>query len=160
MANSIKLKKVQDQLVVQVTGSIDEEVNLSSDTLKGANVLIFDFSEVSAINSCGIREWIKWLTPHAKTPVIYRKCPKIIVDQINMVDGFLPSMGKVESFFVPYYSEETGEEKQVLFTHGKEYDDQNVNCPADVKDSKNQPMEIDVIESKYFRFLQKKAKAA
>lgn len=160
MANNIKLKKADNQLHVQISGAIDEEINLSPDLLKGASSLVFDFSEVTSINSCGIREWIRWLSPHGTSQVVYRKCPKIIVDQINMVDGFLPHSGKVESFYVPYYSDETGEEKQILFTHGKEFDDANINYPANVMDSKNQPMELDVIESKYFRFLQKKVKAA
>ncbi|MEY4617703.1 MAG: hypothetical protein RJB66_2663 [Pseudomonadota bacterium] len=161
MANNFNIKKTQDTLLIDVSGSIDEEVTLSSDVLNGANTLIFDFKEVKGINSCGIREWIKWLSPFPKTKVVYRHCPKIIVDQINMVDGFLPATGKVESFFVPYYSDGTGEEKQVLFTLGKEYDDHGaLHIPESVVDSKNEPMEIDVIESKYFRFIQKKQKAA
>jgi hypothetical protein len=160
MGNSIKLKKNGDQFIIHPSGSIDEEVTLTSDILKGANTLIFDFAEVTSINSCGIREWIRWIMPVATKSIIYRNCPKIIVDQINMVDGFLPNSGMVESFYVPYYSEDTGEEKHILFSFGKEYTDQGLNYPSLVVDSKNQPMEIDVIESKYFRFLQKKNKAA
>lgn len=159
MASNIKLKKSGDQLVVEVAGSIDEEVKLSPDLLKGANTLIFDFTEVNSINSCGIREWIRWLMPHENTKIVYRNCPKIIVDQINMVEGFLPPAGRVDSFFVPYYSEESGEEKHILFTAGKEFSEQVINFPAAVVDSTNHPMEIDVIESKYFRFLQKKKSA-
>lgn len=160
MANNIKIKKTGDQLTVQIVGSIDEEINLSPDLLKGANTLIFDFSEVSSINSCGIREWIRWIMPYASNPIIYRNCPKIIVDQINMVNGFLPDTGMVESFYVPYYSEETGEEKHILFTYGREYNGQGVHYPTNVVDSQNHAMEIDVIETKYFRFLQKKNRAA
>jgi hypothetical protein len=160
MTNNIKFTKNGDHLLVQLKGSIDEEVNFAPDLLKGANFFVFDFADVKSINSCGIREWIRWLLPHTNAKVVYRNCPKIIVDQINMVDGFLPATATVESFYVPYYSEDTGEEKHVLFTYGKDYSDQGVNLPTNVVDSKNQPMEIDVIESKYFRFLQKKVKAA
>ena len=156
MSNSIKIKKNGGEIVVNPTGSIDEEVNLTADQLKGASSLVIDFADVTSINSCGIREWIRWLSPYASTPIIYKNCPKIIVDQINMVDGFLPNSATVESFYVPYYSEDSGEEKHVLFTNGKEYSDQGIQLPKSVNDSKNQPMEIDVIESKYFRFLQKK----
>lgn len=161
MANNIILKKIDDNLLIEISGSIDEEVTLSSDVLQGAKALIFDFNGVKSINSCGIREWIKWLSPYPQTKVVYRRCPKIIVDQINMVDGFLPSTGKVESFYVPYYSDAAGEEKQILFSIGKEFDESGaIHLPNAVVDSKNEPMELDVIESKYFRFLQKKPKAA
>ncbi len=160
MANNIKFKKNGNQLIVQLTGSLNEEVNFSQDLLKGASSLIFDFAEVTSINSCGIREWIRWIMPYSTVSIIYRNCPKIIVDQINMVDGFLPAAGMVESFYVPYYSDETDEEKHILFTYGKEYTENGINYPVNVLDSKNQPMEIDVIESKYFRFLQKKSKVA
>lgn len=160
MANNIKLNKNGDQLLVQITGSIDEEVNLNPDLLRGANTIIFDFADVNSINSCGIREWIKWLMPFAQVQVIYRNCPKIIVDQINMVDGFLPNTAMVESFYVPYYSDDSGEEKHVLFSYGKQFDDNGLRYPDNIVDSKGQPMEVDVIESKYFRFLQKKTRAA
>lgn len=160
MANNVKIKKNGDQLIIQLAGSLDEEVNLSQERLNGSNSLIFDFAEVTSINSCGIREWIRWIMPHISASIIYRNCPKIIVDQINMVDGFLPNSGMVESFYVPYYSDDTDEEKHILFTYGKEYTENGINYPESVLDSKKQPMEIDVIESKYFRFLQKKPKAA
>lgn len=160
MANNIQLNKNGDQFVIQLTGAIDEEVNLSSDLLNGAKSFIFDFNKVESINSCGIREWIRWLAPHNTKSIIYKNCPKIIVDQINMVDGFLPNSGTVESFFVPYYSEESGEEKHVLFSYGKEYGEDGIHYPAQVVDSKNHEMELDVIENKYFRFLQKQLKAA
>lgn len=161
MAHNVVFKKNEDQLEIQIEGTIDEDTHFSHDALKGAKVLVFDFSEVRAINSCGIREWIKWIKPFDQSSITYRKCPKIIVDQINMIDGFLPPTALVESFYVPYYSDSTGEEKQVLFSQGKEFDEMGVKCPNNIVDSKNQPMEIDVMESKYFKFLKKKiAKAA
>lgn len=161
MANNVKFKKNDDQLLVQLTGDINEETNFSAHNLAGNNSIIFDFSQVSGINSCGIREWIRWITPHSNsTKMYFRNCPKVVVDQINMVDGFLPHNAIVESFYVPYYSDETGEEKHVLFTLGVEFSDAGLQYPNTVCDSQNNPMEMDVIESKYFRFLQKFPKSA
>lgn len=141
---------------VVVSGHIDEDATFGSIDLAGATKVIVDLDGVTAINSCGIREWIKWIrTAAPSVPVVYRNCPKIIVDQINMVAGFLPEYGKVESFYVPYYSDASGNEKMILFKEGAEFKGSEVNPPAEVKDEDGSLMEMDVIEAKYFKFLQK-----
>lgn len=161
MGNNVKHKKNNDQLYIQLEGNLDEEVNFPTELLSGFKTIVFDFGSVTGINSCGIREWIRWITPYRDSSTMhFRNCPKIIVDQINMVDGFLPTNAFVESFYVPYYSDETDEEKHILFSYGVEYNETGIHYPNSILDSKNQPMEIDVIESKYFRFLQKLPKAA
>ncbi len=70
-----------------------------------------------------------------------------------MVLGFLPQGTRVESFFVPYYNEASGNEKMVLFINGREFKDGKVTPPATVNDDSGDPMEMDVIESKYFKFV-------
>ena len=42
-----------------------------------------------------------------------------------------------------------------MFTYGKEYTEDGVKPPAGVKDDSGAPMEMDVVESKYFKFLKK-----
>lgn len=160
MKSNVTLKPEGDKLFVKIHGVIDEEIKLANESLASAKSIVFDFAEVKGINSCGIREWIRWISPFPNTSMIYKNCPKVIVDQINMVDGFLPTNASVESFYVPYYSDESEEEKHILFTYGKEFSEKGMNYPAEVLDSKNKPMEIDVIENKYFRFLQKMDKSA
>jgi hypothetical protein len=116
--------------------------------------VVIDLEGVTAINSVGIREWIKWIKAiPTSIELSVRKCPKIIVDQINMVAGFLPATTKVESFFVPYYADATGSEKMILFQTGKEFKDGQIEPPAEVKDDSGEMMEMDVIEAKYFKFL-------
>lgn len=143
-------------VIVVLSGNIDEDSTFSGVDISEATKITLDLDGVTAINSCGIREWIKWIrTAKPGVPVIYRKCPKIIVDQINMVAGFLPDNGKVESFYVPYYSEVSGSEKMVLFSEGKEFKGNEIFAPGEVKDDDGEIMEMDVIEAKYFKFLQK-----
>src|SRR5512135_2248555 len=99
-------------LTVSFSGDVDEDAVFSNLSLDGAKQVVLDLEGISAINSCGIREWIKWVkAAPADTKFVYRKCPKIIVDQINMVAGFLPDGSSVESFFVPYFNENSGKEK-------------------------------------------------
>ncbi len=140
---------------IKMAGTIDEDVDFGQYALNGAGNIELFLAEVKSINSCGIREWIKWIGTAGSVPVSYIECPKIIVDQINMVQGFLPNQGRVVSFFVPYYSEESGSEKSVLFTAGKEYKESGEIKVPQVKDDEGHEMEMDVVEAKYFKFLKK-----
>lgn len=143
------------QLQLQMNGVIDEDVDFSNHTITNATQIEIDLNNVKSINSCGIREWIKWLSTAKEAKISFKQCPKVIVDQMNMVDGFLPQNAQVESFFVPYYSDASGEEKNVLFRQGIEFSNQgSVQAPV-IQDSKGTEMEMDVIESKYFKFIKK-----
>lgn len=156
--SSMNIKKTQNgaQTVLQVSGKIDEDADFSPHDISTAQGLTIDFEGVQTINSCGIREWIKWIrTAPSSGQIAYQKCPKVIVDQINMVEGFLPANGTVESFYVPYYNEDTGSEKSVLYVKGKDFTPGKLNPHGEVTDEAGRPMEIDVIEGKYFKFLEK-----
>lgn len=151
----IKIDKGGPAWKVALAGVIDEDADFNPHSLSGAPAVELQLGGIKSINSCGIREWIKWMGTAGAAPVQYHQCPKIIVDQINMVQGFLPATGKVMSFYVPYYSDDAGSEKSVLFTHGKEYGDQGLQAAPEVKDDEGNPMEMDVVEAKYFKFLKK-----
>jgi len=145
------------KVIVQLGGIIDEDADFTTLSIQDAQEVHVDMDEIKSINSCGIREWIKWIGASGKSKIVYSKCPKVIVDQMNMVDGFLPQSATVESFYVPYYNEDSGSEKNVLFRYGVEYKDGQVQFPTAVKDESGQPMEMDVIENKYFKFIKSKA---
>lgn len=151
----VKMDKTPEKLVVRMAGTIDEDVDFSQFNLAGSPAIDVELSGLKSINSCGIREWIKWMGTASGAQISFSNCPKVIVDQINMVDGFLPATGKVNSFYVPYYNDDAGSEKNVLFRYGTEFTDSSVTPPASVKDEEGNDMEMDVIESKYFKFIKK-----
>jgi len=154
MAFSVGKKLNGTTLVLEVKGNIDEDANFSPPELGSATAVALDLEGVTAINSVGIREWIKWVkTMPASIQLSVARCPKIIVDQINMVAGFLPQGTMIESFYVPYYSDASGNEKMVLFTNGVEFKGGELFPPEAVKDEDGTDMEMDVIEAKYFKFL-------
>jgi anti-anti-sigma regulatory factor len=154
MAFSVDSKLNGDTLVLEVKGSVDEDSNFTPPNLGSASRVVLDLNHVTAINSVGIREWIKWVkTMPASLQLSVRNCPKIIVDQINMVAGFLPAGTVIESFYVPYYADSSGNEKMVLFTNGKEFKGSDLFAPDVVKGEGGEEMEMDVIEAKYFKFL-------
>lgn len=153
----VNKKQESDATIIEVKGNIDEDANFNTIEFGAGAKFILDLNDVATINSCGIREWIKWIrTAPAGSQLTYRHCPKVIIDQINMVAGFLPENARVESFYVPYYSDASGSEKMVLFSEGTHFKDRNVFPPEEVKDdTTGDAMEMDVIESKYFKFLLK-----
>ena len=151
----IKIEKSTSSWQVALNGVIDEDADFNPHSLTGAPAVELQLAGVKSINSCGIREWIKWVGSAGGAPIQYHQCPKIIVDQINMVQGFLPASGKVMSFYVPYYSDEAGTEKTVLFNYGHEYGDQGLQTTPEVKDDSGNLMEMDVVEAKYFKFLKR-----
>jgi hypothetical protein len=155
---NIKIDKQADHWRVTLEGTIDEDFNFSNHNIVGAPRVDFYLAGVKSINSCGIREWIKWMqTINSNIGVYFYGCPKVIVDQINMVDGFLPNHGIVQSFYVPFFSEDTGDEKLILFKRGTEFTETGFKIPEDIKDTSGKEMEMDVIEAKYFKFLKRSA---
>lgn len=151
-----KIDRQGSKYLLQLAGTIDEDADFTAISLQGASEVYIDLENIKSINSCGIREWIKWIGTIPNVKLTYAKCPKAIVDQMNMVDGFLPASGQVESFYVPYFNEEAGTEKNVLFRYGVEFKEGFLQPPSEVKDDSGNLMEMDVIEAKYFKFIKAK----
>ena len=97
-------KREGTKLNLELYGDIDEDTTFATVDLQGVTDLRVDWGGVVSINSCGIREWILWikkLSPEARCKFV--QCQKVVVDQMNMIRGFLLPEGQVESFFVSYY---------------------------------------------------------
>src|SRR5262249_15170951 len=113
MSFEVGKKQEGANLVLELKGSIDEDASFTNPDLGGSTAVVLDLEGINSINSVGIREWIKWMKGAfpSNLQLSVRRCPKIIVDQINMVSGFLPANAKVESFYVPFYADGSGSEK-------------------------------------------------
>ena len=151
MKQKLKInKKTEDgKLVVMLDGVIDEDVNFEEILSLKQKEYVFDFDKVTMINSCGIREWINFLKGLGDVKTIYRRCPQIIVEQMNITEGLLGGKRAVESFYAPYYCEKTDVEKKVLL---KASDITKGKAPS-VKNDQGEEMEFDAIEEQYFGFL-------
>jgi hypothetical protein len=148
--------------VYSFVGPIDESVQFPAVTSAGGE-LVIDLNDVTYINSIGIKTWIQWITPVAETAKIeLRRCPKSIIFQINMVKNFLPDNGRVSSFYLPLFCEECDREGAALLQVDRDIqvEGENVKVTADLKaamgcDKPTCQVEVDVIEKKYFRFVQR-----
>lgn len=144
---------LNDVLNVEMIGAIDEDSDFKELQGLEQKTINFNFDKITMINSCGIREWIKFLgTIPESAHIIYNNCPQIIIEQINMVHGFFRKGASIQSFYAPYYCEKCGTESKIHLTQ-----DQVVNrkapkkaCPKCGTDA-----EFDAIEAQYFSFLGK-----
>lgn len=156
--SKFQFKKEEDgkSIKYHIGGVIDEDVDFKDLAVAGFEQIDLDLGQLQIINSCGIREWIKWLTANSTGKIQFHNCPKVIIDQVNMVEGFLPKNAEVKSFFVPYYNDDFGSEKNVLYRAGVEFEGNQITHPSEVKDGDGNAMEMDVIEAKYFKFITNK----
>lgn len=152
----IKLAKKDDYQIVEISGHIDESFMAVANTIPDSPSYIFNFKNLLSINSSGIREWILYAQKIRTKKVILTDCPKPLIDQASMVEGFILPEFQVLSFYVPYYNEDKDLEKLVLVQYGKDYTRDTINIPNEHKDADGTVFEIDIIPSKYFKFLTKK----
>lgn len=144
---------------IYIRGNLNEH----SSALNGVVVnpefdLHIDLKDLTAINSLGIRNFNQWIHNIKCKKLIFFYCPRSFINQLNLVNGCIPPRSEIDSFFVPFYSEETGEDANVLFTKYLEYikdNDKIVLRPPQVTDSQGNKMEYDILADQYFRFLNK-----
>ncbi len=149
------VREDQDTLWIELRGEIDEDVEFERLQLNLKPNVIIDLHHVNTFNSSGIREWIKWMDMLSDCNLKLARCPKLVVDQINKIEGFLPKHSQVISFYVPYYNEENDSERTVLFEEGKEFIGDQITFPSPILDEHGSTMDPDILPSTYFRFLKK-----
>ncbi len=140
-------------------GRLDERSqHLEEMPVDWGTVLHLRLQKLTLINSTGLRTFIRWVKATNPKQMILSECQPPFVDQLNLIFDIIPPGSIVESFYVPYVNEETDESRIVLFRRLSEYrrDGENVKLTKPVVlDTSGKPMEIDIFEDKYFRFLKK-----
>ena len=148
---NIKQTKTDRGNEIKLSGQIDEDAIFNSITIDDSQVLFFDFNDIILINSCGVREWINFIDSiGSQTTIIYKNCPQIVIEQINMVHGFIKKGTKIDSFYAPYYSEAEDRVEKVLLTT---QDIVSGKAPTKYSES-GEELEFDAIEAQYFQFIQ------
>ena len=139
------------EVVVEVQGAITEDLSFDELIKIEGSLLRINFKKLTLINSCGVREWIKFLNQVKNKAIIYEECPKVLIDQINMVKGFLPINCKIDSFYGPYYSEADDEEIDFLIMSSEIGSD--MTPPQKKHPESGSVMVFDDIPKSYFAFL-------
>ncbi|MFA6235975.1 MAG: hypothetical protein WC635_01505 [Bacteriovorax sp.] len=147
---SINSRITGDEAHIELIGIIDEDAVFDKIQNLKMSRFVFDFNQVSMINSCGIREWIKYLQELEGAEIKYLNCPQIIIEQVNMVHGFIRKGIIVESFFAPYFCANCDTEKKILL---KNSEVENSKAPVKLCNTCKSELEFDAIEKQYFSFL-------
>lgn len=149
----VKSIKNNDAVEFVFSGSIDESLANFISIFPEVPSMTINLDQVSSINSTGIREWIKLMDKIGSSEIKLIKCPKVFIDQVNMVKDFLPENALIESFYVPYFSETKNSELKILFERGRHFTKNFINCKETIADEAGTIYELDVISSKYFKFI-------
>jgi hypothetical protein len=147
----VEAAEVEGSKVVKLSGVIDEHADLAFLAGLHGNVRL-SLRGVRRINSYGVRAWIDAIR---KVPTDCNfelvDCPPPVVDQMNMVAGFV-GRGKVTSFYAAMVCESCEKELDHLFTVAdcKKVGGKlpRVACPKCGK-----PLEVDDIEEQYLLFV-------
>jgi len=146
---------------VKLGGVIDEDNELSELVEKIPNgTAVIDLGEIERINSCGVRDWVNWLSKleTGGTRSVLVECSPAIVAQINLVNNFTGS-GVVKSFYVPYFCPECDEEK-VLLVETSDMGPPPHEPPTCRCDECDLVMDFDDMPDSYFAFLSNQRKLA
>ncbi len=153
-------KKVDNTLQVSVSGYIGEGAELFDLNFAGIKSVDFDLAGVSYLNSVGVKNWINWTGRFPKDLSIrMHNCPTLIVAQVNMVVGFLPNNGTVESLQAPMICEDCNCEEFVSLKRGENYqyasntEPYSIKLPEVLCPKCKKPMTLDAVEAKFFNFL-------
>lgn len=148
------VEKRGDGWHVRIAGVIDEDNQLGAvaEQISGGPTAL-ELGDVERINSCGVRDWVKWLAAvEARTgPLVLRECSPAIVAQINLVNNFT-GQSAVESFYAPYYCKQCDQEK-VLLVNTADMKPGVTEPPTCRCDECDRIMEFDDMPDSYFAFL-------
>jgi anti-anti-sigma regulatory factor len=150
-----------DVSYVKLAGVIDEDNELANIVERiPRGTAVIDLGEIERINSCGVRDWVNWLSrlEAQGTRAILVECSPAIVAQINLVNNFTGT-GVVKSFFVPYFCPECDEEK-VLLVETSDMGPPPHEPPMCRCDECDLVMDFDDMPDSYFAFLSNSRKYA
>lgn len=132
-------------------GSIDEQASFPH--LDLPPVIEINCSEITSINSVGVKAWINYfqsLTEQGITATLV-SCPPCIVEQTNLITNFIGSH-KLKSIKVPYICEDCNHE-QLVEMNVEEIKAVSLN-PEDVPCEKcSNSAEFDELPDEYFHFI-------
>ncbi len=145
----IRVETEHDGIHVFISGPLTEHASFHSVQVPPDLIVHLHLDDLTMINSSGIRKWLQWVGAHMGESWKVWGCPPHFINQLNIIEGFLPLKAKVQSFYVGYYSESTNEQIQLLIDRDKWEQENAIEIPIDKSGNK---MEPDFLEDIYFKF--------
>lgn len=161
--SSAQVKTTQNgtECMIHISGAIDDQIRFPVIEFGQARTAILELGGVKMLNSMGLRSWIEWIKGFKdRVQLVFRNCPRSAVDQMNILQGFLPRGSVVESFIIPYHCESCGHTEDYLATRGRDFMEATVDVKEGVVVKPAHPCLVcgqeakwDIIPAKYFAFL-------
>jgi hypothetical protein len=141
---------------LKLSGVIDEDNRLNelSAQLKH-DLVVIHLGGIERINSCGVRDWVNWLTglQKAKKEIYLIESSSAIVAQLNLVNNFTGGGGVVQSFYAPYFCSQCSKERTRLLLTDEVANMDPPKAPPFRCDECDGPMDFDDLEDSYFAFV-------
>lgn len=110
----IETRREGSRQVMYLSGVIDESADLTP-IAQIREPIELNMRDIRRINSFGVRAWIDHIRQvPADVKLTFVECPPPVIDQCNMVGGFLAG-GVLKSFYAPMVCEECDEQQNQLF---------------------------------------------
>lgn len=153
---SASINQKDDVTFVKLSGVIDEDNELGElvEQIPGGTTVVIGLGEIDRINSCGVRDWVNWLTRLEKNgaKIVMVECSPAIVAQINLVNNFTGT-GVVKSFYAPYFCPQCDLEKVLLVETVEMHGQNPPKAPLCRCDECDGVMDFDDMEESYFAFV-------
>ena len=97
----------------------DAEVHLTGLLNQVGPNCVFNFRDVTMVNSCGVRAWINFMREFEKGRKIeFSECTPEVVLQINMIPSF-KGQAKINSVYGQYSCGKCNHKQRMLFVEGR-----------------------------------------
>lgn len=149
----IRNEIVNSELHLFLSGPLNEDSLFTSASFEPTSMIHIHLDELTSINSTGIRQWVIWVKDYPESEWQLWGCPPHFINNLNMIDKFVPKKSKVKTFYLPFFSQETGEEIQILIE--RESWESQPNKIETPRDSSGNLMHPDIIEDRFFKFCHK-----
>ena len=137
---------------VRLVGKLSEDTDFTPLLAQLSGPVAIDLGEVRGINSCGVREWVRFIAELSSRglPLSLERCPPIFVHNMSEIANFAGA-AEVRSIYLPYYCAACEENRLRLVPVSERLPEvaaevQTCTC--------GQPMEFDDLVDSYFAFLQ------
>lgn len=151
----VDIKTTDKVAYITLSGHIDEDNELNELTKKvSQQAVVLNTANVERINSCGVRDWVSWLSELEKkgASLYLAECSPAIMTQVNLVNNFIGG-GSILSFYAPYFCSSCDTEKMLLIETAEALGAMPFKAPTCRCDQCDHTMDFDDIESSYFAFL-------
>jgi hypothetical protein len=150
--SSYNLKLEKDLLLIELSRCIDENSIFNDLKAEKYSKIVVDFKNVFLMNSCGIREWVKFVsTINENQLVIYKNCSYLVIDTMVAIPPFSTNKTLIESVQINWECETKNLNLTTIFEIDSDILEESIhceNCPEPMTTEFDWPDLIEIIRQK------------